>query len=88
MLQSLSEFLRKRTGAAWEEADARHFVQTWLREKTKTQQLYCERFQDGVALVRAISPAVRMVVKLAEYDLQQALTEAGGPKLKEVRVVR
>lgn len=51
-------------------------------------QLYCEQFRDGVAVVRAASPAVRMAAKLAEYDLQQALKKSKGPTLKEVRVVR
>lgn len=87
MLQPLSKLLSSRK-PEWDESDTRHFIQTWLRERTKTGQLYCERFGDGVAVIRAASPAVRMAAKLAEYDLQQALKHAQGQELKEVRVVR
>lgn len=88
MLQSLAKLLREKPASQWDESDARHFVQTWLRERAKTTQLYCETFHSGVAVVQATSPAVRMAAKLAEYDLQQALKQSRGPKLKEVRVVR
>lgn len=87
MLQPLSKLLSEKK-PEWDESDARHFTQTWLRERTKTGQLYCERFEGGVATIRAASPAVRMAAKLAEYDLEQALKKSGGPKLQEVKVVR
>lgn len=88
MLQPLSAIIDNKRAAAWEESDARHFIQQWLREQTKTQQLYCENFRGSVAQIRAASPAVRMTAKILEYDLRQALASAGGPELKEVKVMR
>jgi len=86
VFQPLSKSLNLKRKIAWDEVDTRHFIQAWLRDKTKTNNLHCESLKRGIATVRAESPAVRMMVKLLEYDLQQELKEQDGPKLKDIRV--
>lgn len=88
MLQSFSQVIQHKRPAAWDESDARHFVQAWLREQTRTEEVYCVSFQGGVATIQAASPAVRQATQLLEYDLREVLGREGGPELKEVKVVR
>ncbi|MEK7556902.1 MAG: hypothetical protein AAB538_02910 [Patescibacteria group bacterium] len=89
MLQPLSNFLHEKKGQrAWDESDARHFIQKWLRETTHTQHVYCERFGQGVATVRAASAAVRQEVALSEADLKKAFRKAGGRTLARLVVTQ
>lgn len=87
-MQPLSSLIKGKRGAItdWDDSDTRFFIQRWLRDKTKTGKLNCESFKGGQAVIKAESPAVRMMVKLWEYDLEQELTKAGGPKLKDITV--
>lgn len=87
MFQPLSKAIEAQPSKrVWDESDVRHFIQQWLRAETGIGQVYCESFRGGVATVRASSPAVRMTVRLLEYDLRQALKKVGEQKLRGVKV--
>lgn len=88
MLQPLSQIVQDKRPRTWDESDARHFIQEWLRGQTHTEKIYCVSFSGGVATLQAASPAMRQAVKLLEYDLCEALEKSGGPELREVKVVR
>lgn len=66
--------------------DMRHWVQGWLRRELRVEQVYCERFADGVLTVRSPSPAVRAAVKLAEFDLGRALVQECDVKLVRLSI--
>lgn len=85
MLQPISHLFNEKK-FVWDKTDTRHFVQAWLRERLKTEELYCEQVAGGQATIRAESPADRMMVLVLEYDLNQALKEAGGEPLKKLKV--
>ena len=86
MFQPLSKSLKLAEKLEWDEVDTRYFIQAWLRDEIKVNSLHCESFSHGMATVRAESPAVRMMVKLLEYDLRQELDKQGGPKLTGIKV--
>lgn len=86
MLQPLSKLLHDKKGVQWEEGDVRYFAQKWLRAEMHTPQIYCEDFKRGVMHVRTPSPAVRQAIILSEYNLKSALTQAGGPALRQLKV--
>lgn len=88
MLQPLSRIIDEKKTATWDESDARHFIQEWLRKQTQSERVFCVSFASGIATIQAVSPAVRQMAQLLEFDLQEALVTAGGPELKSVKVVR
>ncbi len=70
--------------AIFYEAEAKSFIEGYLKQKTNTNRLYCESVKSASALVRAVSPATRQEVYLLEYSLKQALRQQLNYKLKKL----
>lgn len=83
---SLGSLFAKETPPAWDEQDVRFFVQNFLRDRMRTEQLYCERVVDDTAFVRVASPAARQEVLLWQFDLVEALEKRAGIRLIKIVV--
>lgn len=88
MLQPLSSVITQKKSATWDESDARHFIQAWLRRQLHTERVFCVGFASGVATIQATSPAVRQMAHLLEFELKEVILEAGGPVLSAIKITR
>lgn len=86
MFQSLKKLITEQGRVSLDDGDRRHFVQAWLRRTLKLQLVFCERYHAGVVTVRSPSPAARAAVRLAEFDLKQALQQECGVKLRQLTI--
>ncbi len=81
-----SLFTQKRN-LTWQESDLRHFVEQWLRDKVRSQALYCERLQNGEAKIRVNSPLLQQEVLLSEFALKTYIEQETGYRLKRLQVI-
>ncbi len=65
--------LFKRTNFGWEEADVKYFIQQYFQQKIKTDALYCEKVNNGVAVVRVATATAQQEAMLLEFDLTRDL---------------
>lgn len=57
----------------WEEADIRQYVQRYLQEHLRSEEVYCERARHGGVAVRVASAAMRQAALLLEFELARDL---------------
>lgn len=72
MFHPLSTLFRKQN-FGWDEADVKYFIQQYLQTKIKTDALYCEKVNRGVAVVRAATPGQQQEAMMLEFDLARDL---------------
>ena len=85
MFHPLSSLFR-RTHLGWEETDVKHFIEQYFQNRVKTDALYCEKVNNGVAVVRVGSPTTQQEVTLLEFDLMRDLYQRTNYKLKQLIV--
>lgn len=86
MFQGLEKLISEKGSVSLDDGDLRHFIQAWLRRTLKVQPVFCERYHAGVVTMRSPSPAVRAAIRLAEFDLKQALQQECGVKLVRLSI--
>lgn len=79
-----SLFAAARVG--WSEADLRYLIQDFLRTAVRTDAVYCDRVQGGVALVRVSSAGLRQAVTLLEFDVARYVAERAAYRLERLDV--
>lgn len=67
--------LLPRSVLTWTEVEVGWFVQQWLRERLKTELLYCDSLQGGKAEVRVSSAALKQETLLCQPDVVRAVAE-------------
>lgn len=87
MFQPLHNFFQK-SRLPWDENDLKHALQTWLRQKTGSDQVLCTNISQGVVSVRVGSPALYQEMRLAEYDVQRWLEEEYSYQLKRLVITQ
>lgn len=87
MWQGLDRLFRARKSAGpWSEADVRYWVNQFLAQEVKSNDVYCESASAGQLVVRVTSALLKQEVLLLEYDLRRALKEQGQWHLTELVV--
>lgn len=87
MWQGLDRLLHtKKPAGPWNEADVRHWVNQYLMQETKSNDLYCESASGGQLIVRVASALLKQEVLLLEYDLKRLLKDQGQWLLTELIV--
>lgn len=77
-------FLRERGGQP--EAGVRYLAQDFLRQRLKSEAVYCDSADKGVLVVRVGSPGLQQAAKLLEWDLARQLQETAQYRLEKLQV--
>ena len=85
MFHPLSTLFR-RESFGWEEADVKYFIQHYLQEKIKTEALYCEKVNRGVAVVRVATAFAQQEATILEFDLARDLYQKTKYHLRQLIV--
>ena len=88
MFESLNDHLQKHVSGRLSGQDARHVLQHLIREKLRSDQLYCVSVDAKQAIVRVGSVFLQQELLLWKADLLQQFVEITGTKLKEIAIQR
>lgn len=87
MWQSLSSLFSDKEKLTWQEVDIKYFIQDYLRQMIKSDQVFCHSVQGGQAVVYSVSPVLQQEIRLLEYDLRRVVKTHTGYTLAKLRVL-
>lgn len=79
-------FLFKNEKPLWDSVDVQHWVQRYLQEETKSDQILCENVVRDCISIRVGTSSLHQEVILLEYDLKKKLKTMTGFELKKLKV--
>ena len=86
MFHPLANLFSKPSNIGWGKNDIKYFIQNYLRERLKTDSLYCDEVGDEIAHIRVNTAALKQEIILLAYDLSQKLKQDTGFQLTNLKI--
>jgi hypothetical protein len=86
MFKALGSLFAAEGEKTFTEEDMKYDIQAYVQGELKTDRVVCQALRRGQLEIRVGTPALKQLVQLLEYDIQQRLQECYQYELKRLRI--